>query len=83
MVNSYLWPDVKLRQVGLFAEYLGEWTAASRYTLGLRYDAVEAEANKAASQPVMLSPNQLYTLYYGKTADTHDEDNLSALLRLG
>ncbi len=81
--QSFLWPGTALNQTGLFAEYNGELGKASRYTASLRYDRVEAEASKAGQTPSMgMSPNMLYSSYYGKTADKKTENNIGALLRM-
>jgi iron complex outermembrane receptor protein len=83
MINSYLWPDVRIRQVGVFAEYAGQWSTASRYTAGLRLDRVDTSAAKAALDPMgaPVSANDLYSHYYGTTARDHGENNLGLLLR--
>lgn len=83
--QSYLWPGTQIDQTGLFAEYSAEAGRASRYTVGLRYDRVEAQATKADLAPAAmgtLSANGLYSQYYGTTARTQTEDNLGALYRM-
>lgn len=82
-VNSYLWPDATLRQTGLVAEARRRFGSA-RLTMGIRYDHVEAEADKADRDPLpapLLSADALYQSYYGRRAGKDREDNLSALLR--
>jgi len=82
-VNSYLWPDATLRQTGLVAEARRTFGSA-RLTAGLRYDHVEAKAEKADRDPPappLLSADELYQRYYGRRAGKDREDNLSALLR--
>jgi len=81
--QSFLWPGVEIEQTGLFAEYTGEVSKGNRYTAGIRYDSAEASASKAALSPASgMSPDQLYTMYYGTTASDHSEDNIGALYRM-
>lgn len=81
--QSLLWPGVEIEQLGLFVEYAGQVSAGNRYTAGLRYDAVTANAARADQSPDSgLSPNQLYSLYYGTSAREHTEDNIGALYRM-
>lgn len=84
MSQSFMWPGVEINQTGLFSEYQGEVNKENRYTVGLRYDSVEANATKANLTPMMMpvSPNQLYTNYYGTTASKKTEDNISVLYRM-
>lgn len=83
MLNSVLWPGVDIDQTGLFAEYHRRVDDDNRFTGGLRYDRVTANAAKANKDPMgmPLSPNQLYSIYYGTTASKHNEDNWGGLLR--
>ncbi len=81
--QSFLWPGTRIDQTGLFAEYNGELGDASRYTASLRYDYVTAEATRANATPVSgMSPNMLYSTYYGTTAQKQTENNLGALYRM-
>ena len=84
MSQSFMWPGVETSQTGLFAEYEGEVSKGNRYTAGLRYDSVEADATKATSTTMMMptTPNTLYSNYYGTTASKKTEDNISALFRM-
>ena len=84
MSQSFMWPGVETNQTGLFAEYEGEVSKGNRYTAGLRYDSVEADATKATSTTMMMptTPNTLYSNYYGTTASKKTEDNISALFRM-
>ena len=87
-VQSILWPDVALGQIGLFAE--GRTAVASRLHLiaGLRYDRIDftfARADEAPTLPTMeklRSPNDLYRAFYGVTAEDVSENNLGGLARL-
>ena len=81
-LQSIMWPDVNLKQVGLFAELEMPVRAADLLKLGLRYDRVTSEADRA-KQIAMggVSPNSLYSRYYGKTADVHSENNFSGFIR--
>ncbi len=81
--QSFLWPGTELNQTGVFAEYNDEVGKASRYTVSVRYDRVEADATKAAQAPdTGMSPNMLYNTYYGTTAEKKTENNIGALYRM-
>lgn len=90
MVNSYMWPQVELQQVGVFGE--GEFDISEGRSLiaGLRYDYVRAQAGSVEQDPpatALLSPSSLYQIYYGADAgDSADgarlEDNWGGLLRV-
>lgn len=85
MSQSFMWPGVEIKQSGLIAEYAGQTSTGNRYTTGLRYDMVDASASKADLTPMAmgaLSPNQLYSNFYGTTAEDKDENNVSALYRM-
>ncbi len=85
MLQSVLWPGVRIDQTGAFIE--GQWSLAPRQRViaGLRHDRVRFRANRTDEQPggQFLSPNQLYAIYYGEEADGRrgSENNLSFLLR--
>lgn len=83
MINSYMWPGVSLDQWGMFAEYGFDLAPRQALRAGLRYDRVDAAASLADADPMgmPLSPNQLYTLYYGATARDVTEDNVGGFLR--
>lgn len=81
-LQSLLWPDVSIEQKGLFAELTHPISATDRITGGLRFDRVDASAGSAATAAMGgVSPNTLYNMYYGTTAQDHQEDNLGGLLR--
>ncbi len=81
--QSFLWPGTQIDQTGLFAEYNGELGEASRYTASLRYDHVTADATRASETPASgMSPNMLYSTYYGVTAEKQTEHNVGALFRM-
>ncbi len=82
-LDSILWPDVALKQLGLFAQ--GDLPLGEDLDLfaGLRYDRVTSEARRAAEKGKGLtSPDDLYRTYYGTRAKKAEEDNLSGFLRL-
>jgi iron complex outermembrane receptor protein len=81
-VQSIMWPDVDLTQIGVFGEMVMPVREVDMLKLGLRYDRVTSEANRA-TQAAMggKTPNTLYKKYYGKTADEHDENNLGGFIR--
>lgn len=84
MLNSVLWPGADIDQAGLFAEYHRKVDDNNRFTGGLRYDRVTANASKADKDPMgmPMSPNQLYTIYYDDTtASKKTEHNWGGLLR--
>ena len=83
MVNSYMWPGVSLDQWGVFVEH-GIPLAERQYLrAGLRYDRVDAGADRANADPMgmPMSPNQLYMLYYSATAQDVSENNVGGFLR--
>ena len=83
MVNSYMWPGVSLDQWGVFVEH-GIPLAERQYLrAGLRYDRIDAEADRANADPMgmPMSPNQLYMLYYSATAQDVSENNVGGFLR--
>lgn len=81
-LQSIMWPDVDLTQIGLFGEMLMPIREVDILKAGLRYDRVTSEAG-LANQAAMggITPNNLYHKYYGKTAAEHDENNLGGFVR--
>ena len=83
MVQSYLWPGVSIEQPGVFGEYAGSFSEGNDYTFGLRVDYVDSSASKADLAAMGgVSPNDLYTTYYGTTATDQTDTNVSALYRM-
>jgi iron complex outermembrane receptor protein len=85
ITQSILWPGVSIEQPGIFGEYTGNYSKGSDYTVGLRVDYVDSSASKADESPTAmgtLSPNELYTKYYGTTAKERSDTNVSALYRM-
>ncbi len=84
-LNSVLWPDVSIEQVGVFAE-LGHQLTQDIWLLGgLRYDHVKSQADAASLDPrgMPLSPTDLYSQYYGEDfALARTDHNLGGLLRI-
>lgn len=83
ILESVLWPDVRLARVGAYAEAGwsdGPWTGA----IGLRLDAVHsaADAREATLTGGRLSPAQLYRLYYGSDGGERTEWLPAAVVRL-
>ena len=79
-INSYMWPDVRQGEAGLFTSYKAQLGERARLNLGGRLDIVSAEAAKAnatTSAPMTLNPNALYNLYYGQSAAPVSENNVS------
>ena len=81
-LQSIMWPNVDLKQFGLFSEMNMPIGEANLLKIGGRYDRVSSEASRI-DQAAMgkITPNNLYQKYYGKTADAHDENNLGGFLR--
>lgn len=82
-VNSYMWPGVSLDQWGVFVERGFDLAPRQQLRAGARYDRVDASASLANADPagMPLSPNQLYSLYYGTTAQDVSEHNVGGFLR--
>lgn len=87
MVNSYLWPGTLLDQTGFTVEGEHPLNSKSLIRAGLRYDYITYDATKANLDPPPMgmmnpmSPNQLYTAYYGTQAEKGHENNLGFLFR--
>lgn len=82
-VNSYLWPDVTVRQIGAYAE-LGHFLSPTLWMLaGARIDHLSAKADDIASDPpgMPLSPESLYTLYYTNAPASRSDTAAAGLLR--
>ena len=82
-LQAVMWPEADLAQAGLFVEGDRSLGAASRLRFGLRLDSFQASAAAATMRPAGAnpSPDQLYRLYYGTTAESWSDAGLSALLR--
>jgi iron complex outermembrane receptor protein len=84
-LSAYTWPDVRIADVGLFAEGTRSVGAATALTVGLRVDLVEAKAGKAdaavAGGMGLTTARQLYAATYGTSDTDAEETNVSALLR--
>lgn len=88
-VQAVLWPDTSIKEWSLFGEAQTELSPTTKLVTGLRYTLVHASADNADehSAPGMMlgngySPNDLYALYYGTTAEDKTEHNVSGLVRL-
>ncbi|MBF0447474.1 MAG: TonB-dependent copper receptor [Magnetococcales bacterium] len=86
--QSFLWPDVTIRTVGLYGET--EWSLREdrRLKFGLRYDHVRATADKTTATPTdamgavaKLSAAGLYTIYYGGSSTKETENNIGGMVR--
>ncbi len=80
---SYLWPDVSLQQTGVFAEAAHRLAKANTLLLGLRIDHVDYTTGQADTTPSggPKTANQVYSMYYGRTAQNDQDTALSALIR--
>ncbi len=82
MLQSIMWPDVDLTQIGMFGEMQMPIREIHLLKVGLRYDRVTSEANRAGQAAMGgMTPNLLYQRYYGKTADAIDENNIGGFIR--
>lgn len=83
-LNSVLWPDAEIRQNGVFAEVKHTLTEQTALIAGLRYDRVTSSADSGDLDPpgMLLSPNQLYQLYYEDAAEDRTDHNIGGLLRI-
>ena len=85
MISSYTWPDMFIRDTGLFGEYEAPMDEATSLKLGLRADFVSVEAKRADWLPGgmgAVTARQLYAMYYGVTDTDREETNVSGLARL-
>lgn len=81
-LQSYLWPDVTIEQIGLFAEAKDEISSTQLVRFGLRYDRVTSGAAAATTVTSGGStPDTLYNNYYGITANDVTEHNVGGFLR--
>ena len=83
-VLSTLWPDIAIKQAGVFVE--AKTVLANKQSLkyGLRVDHVNASHAKANTQSDLMggrTANQSYQYYYGTTAKDKTENNIGGLLR--
>jgi len=85
-LQSVLWPDVGIDRQGAFLEWHDDPARAARWTVGLRYDRVRAEADAVDRAPAapFLPPSELYRIYYGVDGrDASTEHHLGGLVRYG
>ena len=85
-LQSYVWPGVSSREIGVFSEGTVPLDDNSSVKVGVRYDNVRVTADKANYVATVgggqfRSANQLYTLYYGNGFSTVNENNVSGLVR--
>lgn len=84
-IQSLLWPDITIDEISVAAETTYDLGLKTRLVAGARYDFAHVDygrANEAASAGMGLTPNQIYTQFYGITAEPETEHNLGGLLRL-
>ncbi len=84
-ITNYTWPDMFIRDTGLFGEYEAPLGADTSLKLGLRADFVSVEAKRADWLPGgmgAVTARQLYATYYGVTDTDREETNVSALARV-
>ncbi len=87
-IQSILWPDVTIQDVGLFAESDLELSDDFTIRTGLRYDHVYASASSRRQVADMgvggmapISSQDLYSRYYGSDGDSTSENNIGGLVR--
>jgi iron complex outermembrane receptor protein len=80
---SLMWPEATIEQTGIFAEATAMLAKGQRLKYGLRVDFVDSSADKANDKPSAgpKTPNEIYNIYYGVSAEDKDETNLGGLLR--
>jgi len=86
VVMSYMWPDLSMDEIGLFAENTYDITSQNRLKIGLRYDYVHVTAGKENETPTHAmaggrSANDLYNEAYGYGWTDQTEHNLGGLMR--
>ena len=83
MLMARMWPDVELRQSGLFAELDYTVSGDDTLRLGLRWDEFEARALSSSAPAGMMgsaTPANLYQRYYAAADDKQKDDGLSVVL---
>ena len=80
---SLMWPDIRIKQTGVFAEATSKLGKKQTLKYGIRLDKVDVNYGKAntASQLTGRTANQSYQAYYGTTAHNKTENNIAAMLR--
>ncbi len=83
-LQSVLWPDTSIKNLGLFGEVTAPIATDTKLTVGLRYDLVRASADEADQVATAsgLSANDLYQRFYGTDADDKTEHNVGGLVRV-
>jgi iron complex outermembrane receptor protein len=77
-LHAVMWPDVDTAISGIFAEFSRSLSDSNSIKAGLRYDHVSTTIRDAdvVTNARGLSPNNLFTDYYGDTAENEDEHNI-------
>ncbi|MCB9990572.1 MAG: TonB-dependent receptor [Rhodospirillales bacterium] len=84
-LQSLLWPDITIDEIGLAAETIYDLAAKDRLIIGGRYGYVHANfgrANIQAPAAANRTPNDIYNQFYGITASDKTEHHLNGLLRI-
>lgn len=84
-LQSLLWPDITINEVGIAGETAYELSQKSRLIVGGRYDYVHVDygrADVAAPATGNRTANDTYSQFYGITASSKTEHNIGGLLRL-
>ncbi|MGI9277519.1 MAG: TonB-dependent receptor domain-containing protein [Endozoicomonas sp.] len=79
--QSYIWPGIEYRQIGIFSELDHKLSHKDNLRLGIRYDHFSADATRAGSTALGdSSPDEMYRRHYGYGAEKIQENNVSGLL---
>jgi iron complex outermembrane receptor protein len=83
VINTYMWPDAKLYQTGVFAEFNTELKNFDTFRYGLRIDSISAKANKAdeVANAMAGSAESAYEAVYDLDFEDKTETNISTLVR--
>jgi iron complex outermembrane receptor protein len=86
-ISAYRFPDVETQSASLYGDSAIDITADDRLKLGLRYDFLMVSANdvhkrgSSSTAALNVSPQSLYTQYYGVTDNDAEEHNFSGRAR--
>ncbi|MCB0332033.1 MAG: TonB-dependent copper receptor [Bdellovibrionales bacterium] len=87
-IQSILWPDVEIQDIGLFAESDFELSDPFTLRIGARFDHVDASASSKGQRADLsvgglapITSQDLYMRYYGSDGGSTSENSLGGLLR--
>lgn len=80
--QSYIWPDTNISEFAIFSEKTWNLLEHLNLITGLRFEHVEAKADKANIVTGSISPLSLYSSAYSGTIKTKQkENNINAVVR--